>query len=945
MATRINSIVPYDSSGVYFTETDLTVVAQTTGGFSAASIGLTERGAAFEITNSVTFEDRINKLGNLNQDFPSSFYARQFLEQARNYKEIRLLGLEGYKDTKGYAIALNLLGSTAANPGVSPLALPQDSLRVVLKERPTSLTGRPTITSVVLQATTYIDPSTGLSVTTATDYLFNLVITYSNSTVDTITCSLRPESKDYIVKKLWMSPFEKGAKGENIFPLVKNKVCPLWIDFIISSTKTKPGTDKPYAYYLPSSAIPQNNLPLLTGNIVFGTTFTYNNNTIFSIAPKLSGSTVIGTIVSVTGDITSQFAGSLNAVTISNVTNSSTGNLIIANGTWVIGNIVFAAGKTTFELFDYVASKAAGTPTTALNTVLISAVYNDTTGIVAKYIIPTWENEVLDFKDITYQTPITPWFVSDGDMNGDFKKLFRFWAISDGESANTELKLELKNINPTGNNGNGTFDLVIRDFSDREDLQLLPLESFSNLTLDVNSDNYIEKRIGNGEDFTLRSKHIFIEMNKDEQLENDLLPYGVLGYSNITARTFSDVAWTTNYDLTKPLTKQTLGLAHNKVNAFCEVTPSHLKFKNVTDGTIGVGFHLNPNNNTAFTTAQASVFKFTSAAAYKDTLSNNVVPAEKVRRSRFVVCFAGGFDGWNVYSERTWGDPLSKDFTALTIALDKLSDKENIDADFTILVTPDFQLDSHASATEAVLDMVKGRGDCLYIPDFSYDEASDPQVAADILANSNVKSNSIAVYFPWLQIENPINKNNIWLPPSILALGTITYVAQNEQIWQPPGGSIRTVTNNLVRSRRRMKINDREILKHVNINPITVFPGSGYEITEVRTTQEVFSALSYIHNRLLLCYAKKILNQTLRPLLFQLNGELTKDAFVATVTPIFDRIKKLNGIEEYKVEVLDRPELNDRSTLYGRILIVPLYPIERIIIDFTLADSSFSFNQ
>jgi hypothetical protein len=142
-----------------------------------------------------------------------------------------------------------------------------------------------------------------------------------------------------------------------------------------------------------------------------------------------------------------------------------------------------------------------------------------------------------------------------------------------------------------------------------------------------------------------------------------------------------------------------------------------------------------------------------------------------------------------------------------------------------------------------------------------------------------------------------------------------------------------------------LKLDDREILKGANINPITLFPGSGYEITEVRTTKENFSALSFIHNRLLLCYAKKVLNQVLRPLLMQLNSDITKDAFLATVRPIFDRIKKLNGLEEYSVEVVDRPELNDRTTLYGKITITPLYPIEKIVIDFVLAESGASFNE
>src|ERR1700761_736990 len=98
MATSITSVaqIPFISSGVYFREIDLTVVTQATGGFSAAAVGLTQKGPAFEITNSATYTDRAFRLGDLNPDFPMSYYAKQYLEQARNYKEVRLLGLEGY---------------------------------------------------------------------------------------------------------------------------------------------------------------------------------------------------------------------------------------------------------------------------------------------------------------------------------------------------------------------------------------------------------------------------------------------------------------------------------------------------------------------------------------------------------------------------------------------------------------------------------------------------------------------------------------------------------------------------------------------------------------------------------------------------------------------------------------------------------------------------------
>src|SRR5579863_2021482 len=150
MALQIpsNGLVPYISSGVYFREIDLTVVTQATGGFSAAAIGLTENGPAFQITNSSTFTDRAFKLGNLNPDFPMSYYARQYLQQARNYKEVRLLGLEGYTDTNGFAIVYALSGAAANVPNVSPLVVPAHGLVAVLKQRPTALTGRPAISTV-----------------------------------------------------------------------------------------------------------------------------------------------------------------------------------------------------------------------------------------------------------------------------------------------------------------------------------------------------------------------------------------------------------------------------------------------------------------------------------------------------------------------------------------------------------------------------------------------------------------------------------------------------------------------------------------------------------------------------------------------------------------------------------------------------------------------------
>jgi hypothetical protein len=723
---------------------------------------------------------------------------------------------------------------------------------------------------------------------------------------------------------------------------LKSSIIPLWVDFLVPSTQSRPDLTHNYGYYLPGSSIAYSTLPLLTGNIDFGTNFNYNPAVITNVAAKVVSSVVVGTTVTVTGDITAQWgSASPKAITIANVT--GTGNISLANGTWAVTNLVYSAPSTTFDLNDL--TDAKNSIITPLTAITANSTFTNTGSPTASlYLIPTWESEVLNFAGIVYQTPITPWFVSDGDSSGDFQRLFRFWSISDGRSADTEIKIEIKNIDATGNSGNGSFDIVVRIFSGKDDVTPTSLETYSNLNMDPTSDNYILRRIGNGEDFPLRSKFIFVEMNVNEQIPITSIPWGVTGYPNCTGSVFQDVQWTLEYDLTKPISKQRLGLANNSINMYAQVAESQLALKNTT-GTIGLGFHLNPNNNTTFVTDQSTTFSFAKQTIYKDINGNTLTPQIRKQRTGFVVDFYGGFDGWNVYKERSFGDTNSLDYQSLQLGLNALADKESIDADFTVLTTPDFFLDTDDNACQAVLDMVIARGDCLYIPDFSYDSAADVNNAASLIQASTMQTNATAVYFPWLQIQDDINKVNEWLPPSLLALGTITYTAMNENVWQPPGGAIRTVTNNLVRSRRRLKIDDREILKAASINPITLFPGSGYEITEVRTTQVDFSALSFIHNRLLLCYAKKTLNQILRPLLFQMNNQVSKDAFVATVTPIFDRIKKLNGLDDFSVSVVDHPELNDRTTLYGQVVIVPLYPIERIIVDFVLQDTGVSFNQ
>jgi len=1089
MAKKVTSI----SSGIYFRETDLTFIQNAVGTFAGGAIVLSEKGPAFEPMMSSSMSERTVRMGGVNPNYISSYYANEFLNQASNYKEVRMLGLEGYNEdyqivgsknvggtNKMFVVAYNAGGLN--NPASTPITIENivenagtyvitlgntiDEFAIgdiinISSVAGLSINGKQVISAVgsgtISVAGSFTGAYSGGGIllkgepfkTTAdtiacilkprregfvgspvdyveiqengTDKDFTVVV-YFEGNQDTfpkteIKCSLREDSSQYISNVFGTDPRDNTK--------IYGQPSPLWVESVFPSTPVKLTVKGEAGYYYPGTEELGVNgeLSLLSGNITVNTDFQYQSASITEASQPTP------TTISVTAKNVATYSekkitttaitgsGTAATATFANQTTApySSGDEIVItsatpntyNGTFVVTSatafsVTWASVETTTATVQGVITSIVATPNiSAGDSVVISGlsltdlslngtwkVKTATIGLTTteysltkldntvptlagnfvagdgKYIrkawTPTWEAQLINFK-AEFQTPVTPWFVDNFDLNGAAKQLFRIWSISDGEAANTEIKIEISNIDPTGNSNYGSFDLYVRNFNNTEDKSRSVYEGYPNLTMNPKSSNYILRRIGDGENFPLQSKFIFIELNENESLPSTALPYGIEGYTNVTNFCLPDLTWTSQYDLSKPVTKQILGLASNNTNMFKALDKAYLTFKNIT-GTLskGNGFHLNPsyidlvpgseaqqvhsNNGTRFVLVSPSSYNIS------DSNTAKAVGLNLSKKMKYVVAFEGGFDGWNVYSERTWNDPTSKDFEALTQAIDVLSDPEDLTTDFSVLVTPDLNFQTHNVATSAVLEMIENRGDALYLFDFNYEyniPGKKPEIipsdASQALSSSDMLSSYSAVYYPDSQLSDSINNLNMWLPPSIVGLATIARTATIENVWQPPAGSLRTVTDNIVRMRKRMKHNDREILKKANINPITLFPGSGFEITESRTTQANFSALSFIHNRLLLGYAKKALNQILRPLLHQLKNESLKTEFKNTVTPIFERIKKLNGLETFEVSVNGSDE--DRTTLNGVITISPLYPVERIVVDFVLKDGGLTYNQ
>ena len=158
---------------------------------------------------------------------------------------------------------------------------------------------------------------------------------------------------------------------------------------------------------------------------------------------------------------------------------------------------------------------------------------------------PNFEN----FED-RYRTAATPWIISQL-FGGQPENLFRVWALSDGDAANTKVKISIENINPSTSTQvqYGTFDLIVRDFNDTDGNKVI-LEQWRGLSLDATSDKFIGKIIGdlvtsfnwdatsdsqklitNG-DYPIKSHYIRVELAdgvKNSTTPQTALPFGFRG--------------------------------------------------------------------------------------------------------------------------------------------------------------------------------------------------------------------------------------------------------------------------------------------------------------------------------------------------------------------------------------------------------------------------------
>jgi hypothetical protein len=1062
-ATQVNQKV-YVSPGVYTSETDLSFVAQSVGVTTLGLVGETIKGPAFEpifITNYDEFQayfggtEPTKFINTQIPKYEAAYIAKSYLQQSNQLFVTRVLGLSGYdagpswsikvianvdpltvglSPVTGTTFSANFSGSSSGNTiefigGALPLEVQANiNAQYRLSDGSTSTLG--------LDFTSNLDnimDNPSLSANTAVVYgvlpendFYNLTATYTNiineydcDTVNIATNDLSADANDPWYYANFDITSGNAYSGYSFFYNVSSLTSGASSTFsgtITGKTYTYSGT----AYY------DYNNMVVATlrsrGISLFtNSTTSENHGPIYEV----SGLTDLQLVC------TEQYSGVTQSpfepFLISGVTkdgdNFSFETSMSASSSKYITKVlgVDNFGKSRNEVPVYVEEIYPNTLNYAYNQGYIRGLNCD---LIALPDARSEDPTSIAYKVTQYKSPSTPFLVSELRGNKVYN-LFKFVSISDGNAANTEVKVSIANLSFN----NMTFDVLVRNFFDT-DANPVVIEKFTNCNMDPLSNNFVAKKIGSTDgEYALISRYIMIEMADEAPV--DAIPCGFYGYTQREYDSVTnpspvpifktkyyfpgEVIYNPPFGAPLDVTESSGDIVRRSYLGFSSqfgVDDSFLQYKGTqnplnwiaspipvegqTWNYLSKGFHMDSGAtvvtiSNSFLTSGQTAFECGVADFTRDPETQEN-PYYFIYSRKYTVCFAGGFDGWDIYREfrtnqdqfqlgatgylagasasprypNATGDGLFKrivvqnntqdfantDYYAYLLGILTFANPES--TNINVFATSSIDYVNNSNLVEEAIDMVQfSRADSVYIattPDYQMytpDATSTldviyPQEAVDNLDNTGIDSNYTATYYPWILTRDTVNNTQIYLPATGEVCRNLALTDNIAFPWFASAGYTRGLVNS-IKARVKLTQEDRDTLYQGRINPIATFSDVGTVIWGNKTLQVADTALNRLNVRRLLLQARKLISAVAVRLLFEQNDQIVRQQFLDSVNPILDSIRRDRGLYDFRVTVSSTPEDLDRNTLTGKIYLKPTKALEFIDIEFFITPTGASF--
>lgn len=589
----------------------------------------------------------------------------------------------------------------------------------------------------------------------------------------------------------------------------------------------------------------------------------------------------------------------------------------------------------------------------------------------------------------------------------DVEKLFKFHSLYAGEWEQKNLKISIVDVAGPSSDfvKYGTFSVLVRSASDT-DASPVVYERYSNVNLDPTSPRYIAAVIGDmkmeWDDLERRYKHIGEYANQSRFIRVEVASDVATGAANpellpfafaVPAHQAIDGKKVPKFHLrqnTKDDTKlgspkdACFGVSTDRPDSpgrhdesYQDIVRLLFAKENMFNGSELFSLDLIAKEGTKGNDA-----KFTPESLRQGT-SFNATPGTDVNGdaieasynrvllegfNKFTVPLTGGLDGLNIKEIEPFCDDVTSlggpignyAYNSIAKAIDIVADPEVVECNLMAIpgvATP--------GLTGKLISTCEARADALAVIDLENDykprgwDTSDeslrlPQVeqAVGSLKARGLSSSYGCAFFPWVQVSDDINNRKVWMPPSVVALGTMASSAAKSELWFAPAGFTRgglsAGAGGLPVSQVRMRLNskERDALYEANINPIAQFPAEGIVVFGQKTLQVTPSALDRINVRRLMIHVKKEISRMAATTLFDQNVQATWNRFLGKADPFLSSVQTRFGLTEYKIvldETTTTAELIDRNIMYAKVFLKPARAIEFIAIDFTITNSGASF--
>ncbi len=273
---------------------------------------------------------------------------------------------------------------------------------------------------------------------------------------------------------------------------------------------------------------------------------------------------------------------------------------------------------------------------------------------------------------------------------------------------------------------------------------------------------------------------------------------------------------------------------------------------------------------------------------------------------------------------------------------------DEIDA-LNILVIPGV---TTAQVIHAGIAYAEGRKDLLFIAEAPIYleplEVVDFRKGQGLYTHAAFNSSYAALYYPWIEISDPLNGKKKLVPPTGAVAGCIARSDEKAEVWYAPAGIDRGRVFNALSLAYKTSRGERDVLYPEGVNVIASFTDTGINVWGQRTLQSQPSATDRINVRRLMMYVEEAISQSSRFVVFEPNNSQTWRALVRLITPFLQNIKSKGGFYDFRVQCDDETntaQMIDSNQMVCRVFVKPTRTAEFVELNFILTATGAAFRE